>query len=104
MSEQVSSRPWVRPRDTGSGWTPVTWQGWLVTLAFILLFVATAQLIIPQGPRHVAVFPWAAAARRGLGLSAAGLGLVGSLATLVLEIGAFSLVARWKSLSVKPLD
>jgi hypothetical protein len=27
----MSDRPWFRARESGLGWTPITWQGWLVT-------------------------------------------------------------------------
>jgi hypothetical protein len=28
----MSDRPWFRVRDSGLGWTPVTWQGWVIVL------------------------------------------------------------------------
>jgi hypothetical protein len=28
----MSDRPWFRARESGLGWTPVTWEGWLVTV------------------------------------------------------------------------
>jgi len=28
----MSDRPWFRERQSGLGWTPATWEGWLVTL------------------------------------------------------------------------
>jgi hypothetical protein len=37
----MDREPWFRAR-TGRfsyGWTPVTWQGWLVTLIGVLVFV-----------------------------------------------------------------
>ena len=30
---------WFRAKTYGWGWTPVTWQGWLLTLVFALLYV-----------------------------------------------------------------
>jgi hypothetical protein len=28
----MTDRPWFRKRANGFGWTPVTWEGWLVTV------------------------------------------------------------------------
>lgn len=37
---------WFRARTFGGwGWTPVTWQGWLVTIFFIGLFIATPAFV-----------------------------------------------------------
>ena len=36
----MDERPWFRARESGMGWTPVTWQGWLVTLASAAVAVA----------------------------------------------------------------
>lgn len=43
MSEHKNKRPtrWFRAKEYGWGWFPVTWQGWLVTVAFALLFTLT---------------------------------------------------------------
>lgn len=35
---------WFGPRDHGWGWTPASWQGWLVTLAGLIVIVL-AQLL-----------------------------------------------------------
>jgi len=24
--------PWFKARESGLGWTPITWEGWIVTL------------------------------------------------------------------------
>jgi hypothetical protein len=104
MSDAHDTRPWFRPKEIGPGWTPATWEGWLITLAFCVLIAATTQLIVPQSPRAVSAFPWLAAARRDLGVPAVGLGLVASVVALGLEIGAFLAVAWWTSRRVRPLD
>jgi hypothetical protein len=43
----MTDRPWFRPRQSGLGWTPASWQGWLIVLASVaaalganLLFLA----------------------------------------------------------------
>ena len=28
---------WFAPRRLGWGWTPISWQGWAITLGFIVL-------------------------------------------------------------------
>ena len=38
-------RPWFGPRRFGWGWTPVTWQGWVVTLVFVAAMVLCAFLL-----------------------------------------------------------
>jgi len=30
---------WFKRRSFGWGWTPVSWEGWLVTLAWLAVFV-----------------------------------------------------------------
>lgn len=104
MSDVNNPKPWFRPRVTGTGWTPVSWQGWLVTLTFCALIIATVQIVIPQGGGAHEPFPWAAAARRTLGLGANGLGVIGAVAVMGLEVGAFLLVAWWTSRPMRPLN
>jgi hypothetical protein len=29
----MTDRPWFRARESGLGWTPIAWEGWLITLA-----------------------------------------------------------------------
>jgi hypothetical protein len=48
----MSERPWFRTRASGLGWTPVTWEGWLVTLALAALLIG-ANLILMA---HLGVF------------------------------------------------
>lgn len=36
----MSPRPWFRVRESGLGWTPITWEGWLITLVPMLLVLA----------------------------------------------------------------
>lgn len=38
----VGARPWFGPRRTGWGWTPTSWQGWLVTIVGLGI-IALAQ-------------------------------------------------------------
>lgn len=41
----MNNGPWFRPRKFGVGWTPMTWEGWLVTLLGIA-FVTGANLLL----------------------------------------------------------
>lgn len=44
---------WFKRKLYGWGWTPVTWQGWCVTLVYILLvlgLVLTREEAIPGNP------------------------------------------------------
>jgi hypothetical protein len=44
----MTKEPWFRAR-TGRfswGWTPVTWQGWLVTLGLALLIVGFSVVTV----------------------------------------------------------
>ena len=49
---------WFKRKRFGWGWVPVTWQGWVVTLAFVVaLIVAAAQLPTqPQKPTWEQIF------------------------------------------------
>jgi hypothetical protein len=35
----MSPRPWFRTRSSGLGWTPITWEGWLVTLGLVVILI-----------------------------------------------------------------
>jgi len=36
---------WFRAKRYGWGWYPITWQGWLVTLVYIMLIIVSVNLI-----------------------------------------------------------
>ena len=42
----MNKRPWFRPRKFGVGWTPVTWEGWLVALLGVSVVMGANLLII----------------------------------------------------------
>jgi len=46
---------WFVPKAFGFGATPVTWQGWAVTLGFFAALVAAARLM-PIGVPRIIVF------------------------------------------------
>lgn len=39
---------WFKRKLYGWGWTPAKWQGWLVTLLFILYIVIAATVFVPK--------------------------------------------------------
>jgi len=41
-------RYWFAAKRYGWGWTPVTWEGWVVLLAFVLLMIAGSILVLPR--------------------------------------------------------
>jgi hypothetical protein len=38
----MTSNPWFRRKSFGWGWSPASWQGWLVTLGGALALAALA--------------------------------------------------------------
>jgi len=86
------SRAWFAPKDIGYGATPITWEGWLVTLLFVLLVVLTVGYLTPD-PRVLHL----------VGLDRVPLlrdlrpNVFEVIAALVVEIFAMLAVARWKS-------
>lgn len=44
---------WFKRRRYGWGWVPVTWQGWVIVLAYIMLLPAVALILAdPSGDRR----------------------------------------------------
>lgn len=43
---EVTDRYWFRPKSFGYGATPVTWEGWLLTLGSMLMTGATILVAI----------------------------------------------------------
>ena len=49
----MNNRPWFRPRKFGVGWTPATWEGWLVTLLGMAFVMGANLLLISRlAPPH----------------------------------------------------
>ena len=36
----MSERYWFRPKSIGYGWTPITWEGWAITLGSMIVTMA----------------------------------------------------------------
>ena len=50
----ITRKPWFGPRRFGWGWTPVAWEGWLVTGVIVVLIVVSGT-VLPPTARTVAV-------------------------------------------------
>lgn len=44
----ITKGPWFGPKRYGWGWTPVSWQGWLATAAFIAVVGAAIAYFRPS--------------------------------------------------------
>jgi hypothetical protein len=44
-NEDRARRPWFGPKRIGIGLRPQTWQGWLVTLAIVVVIVLVIAII-----------------------------------------------------------
>lgn len=38
-------RPWFRPNQSGVGWRPSTWQGWLILAAGVAVVVVVVVML-----------------------------------------------------------
>lgn len=47
---------WFKRKLYGWGWTPVTWQGWTVTLLYVILVIAFALTIDERSSDREVVF------------------------------------------------
>lgn len=48
----MGERPWFKVRVNGLGWTPITWEGWLITLLSMVLVLAANFVFLA----HLGVF------------------------------------------------
>ena len=44
---RLTREPWFGPKRYGWGLSPVSWQGWLATLVFVVVAILAASLIHP---------------------------------------------------------
>jgi len=47
---------WFKAKTYGWGWYPATWQGWLVTFAYVLIAVALGLTLDENSPPQEAAF------------------------------------------------
>jgi hypothetical protein len=96
MSDLGGGRAWFRPRTYGVGATPVSWQGWLVTLAFAVLVFATVSAGAPwrEGPAAV----WAyLQTHHHIGFDELWSQHRAAGVAVILEVAGFIALTRWKS-------
>jgi hypothetical protein len=43
---------WFKRRRYGYGWTPVTWQGWLTVVVFLVVLLVAAIVLVGDAPRN----------------------------------------------------
>jgi hypothetical protein len=96
MDEQPTQRFWFRPRTVGLGATPVTWEGWLVTLAFVVLVLATVSAGAPWGEGPAAVSAYLQT-RHHIGFDELWSQHRPACLAVVLEVIGFIALVRWKS-------
>ncbi len=103
MIDDHGGRAWFAPKALGFGWRPITWQGWVATFIFVIIILLTATLADPSvvRPGSLGIF---LKTKTMLGLGETHLSGLAVAALVVLEIAAFLIFARWKSLALKPLD
>ena len=53
MSERAPRRPWFGRKRVGWGMRPVSWQGWLLTVVYMIVIYAAARLL---AARHIGAF------------------------------------------------
>jgi len=41
----MSGKAWFKPKTIGYGATPTTWQGWVVTIAFVLIVLGALGVV-----------------------------------------------------------
>lgn len=46
MVKEKKDKLWFRAKLYGWGWTPITWQGWLVTLGYVIILIDQATSTI----------------------------------------------------------
>lgn len=52
-------KPWFKPRTFGYGWTPASWEGWAVTLVWMVVSGGGVVWLVRHHPLWVV--PWVGA-------------------------------------------
>jgi hypothetical protein len=55
----LDRRAWFKPRTFGYGWTPATWEGWAVTVVWIVLSGGGVIWLLRHHPLWIV--PWVGA-------------------------------------------
>jgi len=51
MATRLTKTAWFGPRRYGWGWSPSSWQGWVVTIAFVVV----SRVVLSLWPKRAAV-------------------------------------------------
>lgn len=46
----MAGRPWFRPKKYGWGFTPVSWQGWALTVGYVALVFGLSSTLAAGQP------------------------------------------------------
>lgn len=46
---------WFKARKYGWGWTPITWQGWMLVVGYVVLVTALAISLLPHAGEELGV-------------------------------------------------
>lgn len=52
MNDNKNQNYWFKRRRYGYGWTPVTWQGWLTVILFLVVILSGAVMLLKDTPRN----------------------------------------------------
>jgi hypothetical protein len=58
-NDLLGRKPWFEPRTFGYGWTPASWEGWAVTLVWMVVSGAGVVWLVRHHPLWVV--PWVGA-------------------------------------------
>jgi len=60
MKNQLKNEKWFRAKEYGWGWYPSTWEGWVLTLGYIIIAIGGATLAAanPTTPFTRIFFPF----------------------------------------------
>ena len=105
MSDERGEGAWFRRRTWGLGYNfvPISWHGWVTTLALAPVVLATVFAADPSMAKPSSV-PFFLRMKAMLGLSGAHLPVQVMLPLILGEAGVFVLIVLRTSRTLKPLD
>lgn len=100
----MSGKPWFRRKAIGYGFTPISWQGWVLTLGLLLAVLATMALLGDPPADEPRIAAWSTYWRATLGLSGVHLPYLARLVLVIAEGLAFWALVRSRMRTDRPLD
>lgn len=58
MSINTEHNYWFKRRRYGHGWTPVTWQGWAITIVFLAVILGSTALLMSTPQHQISTNLW----------------------------------------------